>query len=295
MTAGEQGFLLLTGYLGDPERKPLTIPQFRMLAQRVRAMEKPKENRELNCEDLVQLGYDRAFADRVISLLSQSEQLKWYVKQGTQQGCCPITRVSAGYPYQLRDRLGLDAPGALWAKGELSLLDSSAIALVGSRDLQEENRQFAKALGAAAAKQGYVLVSGHARGADRTAQDSCLEQGGKVISIVADQLEKYPIQKNVLYISEEGYDLAFSPQRALQRNRVIHSLGSKTFVAQCALGKGGTWDGTRKNLLSGWSPVFCFRDGSRVSEELQQLGAVLVDIDQLQRISQLQPLEQSFI
>lgn len=295
MTAGEQGFLLLTGYLGDPERKPLTIAQFRLLAQRVRAMEKPKEDRELTRADLVGLGYDGPFADRVISLLSQTEQLRWYVEKGIRQDCYPIARVSRGYPHCLRERLGLDAPGALWAKGDVSLLDRPAVALVGSRELLEENRKFAQQLGAETAKQGYVLISGHARGADRAAQDSCLEQGGKVISVVADQLEKHPLQNNVLYISEEGYDLAFSAQRALQRNRIIHSLGSKTFVAQCALGKGGTWNGTRKNLLAGWTPVFCFRDGSRASVELQQLGAALVDKSQLRKLALLQPMEQSFI
>lgn len=295
MTAGEQGFLLLTGYLGDPERKPLTIPQFRLLTQRVRAMEKPEEDRELTQADLVRLGYDRSFADRVITLLSHTEQLKRYAEKGARFGCCPITRVSAGYPDQLRKRLVLDAPGALWAKGDVSFLERPAVALVGSRDLLEENRTFAQTLGAEAAKQGYVLISGHARGADRAAQESCLEHGGQVISVVADQLERHSAQDNVLYIAEEGYDLAFSAQRALQRNRIIHSLGSKTFVAQCALGNGGTWDGTRKNLLAGWSPVFCFRDGSCASLELQQLGAVLIDKDQLQDLVSLQPAEQSFL
>lgn len=295
MTAGEQGFLLLTGYLGDPERKPLTIPQFRVLTQRVRAMEKPKADRELTQIDLVKLGYDHPFAERILTLLSQTEQLVWYVEKGARKDCYPITRVSAGYPYSLRERLGLDAPGVLWTKGDISLLDKPAVALVGSRDLLEENRKFAQQLGAEAAKQGYVLISGHARGADRAAQDSCLEHGGKVISVVADQLEKHPLQNDILYISEEGYDLAFSAQRALQRNRIIHSLGCKTFVAQCALGKGGTWDGTRKNLLSGWSPVFCFCDGSRASMELQQLGAVLTDSSALQNIELLQPMEKSFL
>lgn len=295
MTAGEQGFLLLTGYLGNPERKPLTIPQFRTLTQRVRAMEKPKEDRELTQADLIKLGYNHAFADRILSLLSQTEQLQWYVETGARQDCYPIIRVSAGYPYCLRERLGLDAPGALWAKGDRTILDKPAVALVGSRELLTENRKFAELLGAKAARQGYVLISGHARGADRAAQDSCLEHGGMVISVVADQLEKHPLQKGVLYLSEEGFDLAFSAQRALQRNRIIHSLGDKTFVAQCTLGKGGTWNGTRKNLLSGWSPVFCFDDGSPASKELQQFGAVLVDSSMLHNIALLQPTEQSFM
>ena len=77
-----------------------------------------------------------------------------------------------------------------------------------------------------------------------------------MISVVADRLEDHREKENVLYLSEEGYDMAFSAQRALSRNRVIHALGIKTFVAQSRL-IGGTWDGTTNNLKNGFSSVFC--------------------------------------
>lgn len=295
MNAREHGFLLLTGYLGDPARRPLTVAQFRELALRARAMEKPDGNAEMTEEDLLALGYDRDFARRVIGLLSQTELLLRYLEKGRRQDCVPVTRVSRDYPQSLRKRLGLDAPGVLWTKGDLQILEEPAVSLVGSRDLMEENREFARTVGKQAASQGFVLISGHARGADRTAQDSCLEHGGKVISVVSDELQKHPLRRDVLYISEEGFDLAFSAQRALQRNRVIHSLGAKTFVAQCTLGRGGTWDGTRKNLRFGWSPVFCFRDGSQASRELESLGAVLIDRDALADIAALQTPIMPFI
>ena len=44
MNPRERGFLLLTGYLGDPERKPLTVAQFRELAKRMQTMEKPVDS-----------------------------------------------------------------------------------------------------------------------------------------------------------------------------------------------------------------------------------------------------------
>ena len=295
MKAGEQGFLLLTDYLGAPERKPLTIAQFRNLTKRVQAMERPAQNREMTQEDLVSIGCSRAFACRVLTLLNQTEQLQWYVSKGKRVDCIPITRVTEGYPEAVRKHLGLDAPGVLWAKGDVSLLQTKKISVVGSRDLKEENRAFAEEIGKQAALQGYTLVSGNARGADRTAQNSCLEHGGSVICVVADRLEKYPLRKNVLYLSEDGFDLDFSSQRALQRNRVIHSLGNSTFVAQCRLKKGGTWDGTANNLHHCWSHVFCFRDESPASIELEQMGAVLVDSESLQDISALQPSIMNFI
>lgn len=295
MTAREQGFLLLTGYLGDPERRPLTVAQFRELTLRARAMEKPEADRELTAEDLLHMGCDKAAARRIANLLAQEEQLCWYLEKGRRMDCYPITRVSGGYPERLRKCLGLDAPGVLWAKGDSSFLEKPGVALVGSRELNAENRGFAREVGRQAALQGLVLISGDARGADRTAQESCLEYGGKVISVVADELEKCPLQRNVLYISEDGFDLGFSAQRALQRNRVIHSLARKTFVAQCRLGKGGTWDGTRKNLRFGWSSVFCFADGSEASQELERMGATGITPDDLKNIDALQGSAVNFV
>ena len=281
MTGAERGFLLLTSHLGNPERPVLTTAQFRMLTDRVVHGETPREERELTASDLIQLGYGRDMAARIVRLLSEEDLLHHYLHRGHRLDCVPVTRVTEAYPLILRQRLGLDSPGTLWGKGNLSLLNTPAISLVGSRDLRPENHRFAEAVGRYAAKQGLTLVSGNARGADRAAQEACLAAGGKVISIVADELWKHPAREAVLYLSEEDYDSPFTAQRALSRNRCIHSLGRMVFVAQSDLQKGGTWDGTAKNLHFGWSPVACFRDGSEASLELEQLGAFLIDMEDL--------------
>ena len=281
MTGAERGFLLLTSHLGNPERPVLTTAQFRMLTDRVVHGETPREERELTVSDLIQLGYGRDMAARIVRLLSEEDLLHHYLHRGHRLDCVPVTRVTEAYPLILRQRLGLDSPGTLWAKGDLSLLNTPAISLVGSRELRPENHRFAEVVGRYAAKQGLTLVSGNARGADRAAQEACLAAGGKVISIVADELWKHPVRENVLYLSEEDYDSPFTAQRALSRNRCIHSLGRMVFVAQSDLQKGGTWDGTAKNLHFGWSPVACFRDGSEASLELEQLGAFLIDMEDL--------------
>ena len=287
MNPREAGFLLLTSHLGDPNRKILTVPQLRELARRVNQRELPEDQRELTAQDLVALGYDRQMANRILGLLEGREQLRWYLEKGARADCCPISRVSSQYPAALYSRLRGETPGCLWAKGELSLLDQPAVSLVGSRDLEKQNRQFAREAGKQAALQGIVLISGNARGADREAQEACLAWGGSVISVVADSLEKQPRKKNVLYLSEDGFDLNFSSQRALSRNRVIHCLGALVLVAQCGNGRGGTWDGTCKNLNRGWSPVFCYHDGTPGMEKLLELGGKTVDIPELSCMSAL--------
>lgn len=295
MTPRELGFLLLASTLGDPERKPLTVPQLQDLAARAATLPYPPAEKELEEADLISIGCSRAAALRILSLLSDQDLLKGYLRRGVQQDCYPITRVSPGYPGCLRTLLGMNSPAVLWAKGDPTLLTHPAISAVGSRELQPDNLVFAKEIGKQAALQGYVLVSGNARGADKTAQESCLAHGGKVICVVADALEKCPLQKNVLYLSENGYDLAFSAQRALSRNHIIHCLGEKVFVAQCTLQKGGTWSGAVSNLQHNRRPVFCFDDGSAAIQELLQMGAVPVDIPALQDLSSLQSDVISFI
>lgn len=287
MTNAEQGFLLLTSRLGDPNRHPLTTAQLRVLAQRVRACQKEEPLRELNESDIRRLGYGREMAEKIVRLLGDVQLLEYYLRQGKRQGCVPISRVSEVYPIPVRNRLGDDAPGCFWAKGDLSLLEMPAVSLVGSRDIADENLQFAREVGRQAARQGYVLVSGNARGADRAAQEACLRSGGQVISVVADELERCSVRKNILYLSEDGFDLPFSSQRALSRNRIIHCMGLRTFVAQSDCGKGGTWDGTVKNLRSGWSPVYCFQDGSYAAKQLEELGAECILMEELHDFNEL--------
>jgi len=138
MRQSERGFALLTSHLGDPARKCLTVAQFRALAKRVRDAEPEAELRDLVPGDLTRLGYDPEMAERIVGLLEEEWRLDAYLSRAKLAGCGGITRVSEGYPQALRVRLGLDAPGCLWYKGDLSLLDGPMAALVGSRELLEK-------------------------------------------------------------------------------------------------------------------------------------------------------------
>ena len=287
MTGAEKGFLLLCCHLGNPERKPLTPAQFRKLARRVRDSEKAPGERELERKDLTKLGYSTEEACRILELFSEEALLERYLARAEKFGCVPLTRLTPGYPGRILDALGDDAPGCIWARGDLSLLERSGIALIGSRELRPENARFAREVGIQAARQGLTLISGNARGADRTAQDACLSNGGGVISIVADRLTDPVPVKNVLYLSEEGFDLEFSAQRALSRNRCIHALGMTTIAAQCSLKTGGTWDGSVKNLRFGWSPLCVFDDGSESMELLCEMGAQRISFDALKDLRNL--------
>lgn len=294
MTPREKGFLLLTCRFGNPERRVLTTAQLRLLGQRMKAVEPPGEQRDVTKRDILALGFGEEFSGRVVELLAEENLLEAYLRRGRRLGCAPVSRVSGNYPTELRTKLGQESPGCLWAKGDLSLLETPMAALVGSRELNAENAAFAAEAGRQAARQGFTLVSGNARGADRIAQDACLKAGGRVISVVADVLAEKREAQRLLWLSEGGFDELFSAQRALSRNRVIHCLGAMTLVAQCHLAGGGTWDGTVRNLTHGWSRVCGFRDGSRGMAELEQMGARMVDMDELEDLCALAEPELNF-
>lgn len=295
MTGPEQGFLLLTSHLGDPERRPLTVAQFRNLTQRVLQARRNTSDKNLDVSDLTELGYDREMADRIVGLLSGANALRSYLHRAQDCDCTPITRLNPLYPAAVRHRLGLDCPGVLWAKGDVSLLNRPSVAVIGSRELREENRRFAENAGRQIAKQGYVLISGNARGADKCAQEACLETGGTVISVVADSLQNQQLRDRVLYLSLNEFDQEFSAHRALHRNHVIHTMASLTIAAQCTLGKGGTWNGILTNLKNGWNPVCIFADDSQAAEELQNRGVQPITADDLQNLALLAMQNPNFI
>ena len=287
MSLKEYSFLLLTGKLGDPSRMPLTTAQLRTLAQRIPLLHPSSDDTQLSIAHLASIGIGEPLAGRILRLLEDAPQLEAYLARAKKAGCIPVTRTNEDYPLILRKRLGLDAPGCLWLKGDPQILKKPAVSLVGSRELRNANRDFAREVGMQAAKQGYVLVSGNARGADIVAQNACLEAGGQVICVVADALCEHTERKNILFLSEEDYDEPFSALRALRRNRVIHCLGEITFAAQCTLEKGGTWDGSVRNLKNLWSPLYCFDDGSQAMQELERMGASLIEIPELSDFSRL--------
>lgn len=293
LSGAEYGFLLLTSNLGNPDRIPLTVAQFRTLMERSRAMKRSEICRDVDVYDFVSIGYSPKVAKHIVELLHDEVLLQYYLNKARKAGCVPLTRATEKYPLIVRKRLGMDSPGCLWARGDLSLLDTPMVSLVGSRDLDLPNREFAEEVGRQAALQGYTLVSGNARGADKAAQNACLKAGGKVVSVLADSLLARHKRENVLYLSEDGFDEEFSAQRALSRNRVIHALGLKVFVAQAGLKTGGTWDGTAKNLRHGWSDVCCYDDGSGAMEMLSQMGAHLIGMEDLKSFYDLPEPEQN--
>ena len=89
MNPRERGFLLLTSRLGNPDRQVLSTAQLRMLALRMRGKECAQPEREMTRQDFIELGYDRETAERYCALLSDTEQLDYYLSRGEKWTATP--------------------------------------------------------------------------------------------------------------------------------------------------------------------------------------------------------------
>lgn len=277
MTAAERGLLLLCCGLGQKNVYPLTMAQFRELSRRAsdNGIGGENPNREVTENDLLHLGYSPAMAERIVQLLNREELLEQYLEAGRRDGLFPLTRVSTEYPEPLLQKKGVSRPPLFFCAGDLSALRGPYIGLAGSRDAAPAALDFAARAGYLAAREGLTLVTGAAEGADRAAMNACLQNGGRVVAFVPDELRRRLslAGPRCLILSEGGYDLPFSTQRAMMRNGYIHMMGDKTLIAQTGYRKGGTWNGALENLRRGWSRVYIFDDGSAGTAALVQQGA----------------------
>ena len=272
----------------------LSLAQARELSRRARAAGIGEEDpfRDVTVKDVRRLGYSEYEAGHIVSLLGRERQLDGYLLAAEKADVAVIPRLDARFPQRLREQLGARCPAALFCRGDLELLQSVCVSVVGSRHLAQPGAQFAAQAGCLAAKEGFTLCSGDAMGADRTAQEACLSNGGSVLIFPATELVYCPIRKNTLYAAEGGFELGFSAQRALGRNRFIHAMGEKTLVAQTSFGKGGTWSGSLDNLQHEYSPLFVFDDGSEGARALCARGATPVQA--LTSLQALTPAQLSF-
>lgn len=272
----------------------LSLAQARELSRRARAAGIGEEDpfRDVTVKDVRRLGYSEYEAGHIVSLLGRERQLDGYLLAAEKADVAVITRLDARFPQRLREQLGARCPAALFCRGDLRLLQRPCISVVGSRHLASPGAQFAAQAGRLAAREGFTLCSGDAMGADRTAQEACLRGGGSVLIFPATELVYCPARENVLYAAEGGFELGFSAQRALGRNRFIHAMGEKTLVAQTGFGKGGTWSGSLDNLQHEYSPLFVFDDGSEGARALCARGATPVQA--LTSLQALTPAQLNF-
>ncbi|MBI2063363.1 MAG: DNA-protecting protein DprA, partial [Candidatus Yanofskybacteria bacterium] len=97
----------------------------------------------------------------------------------------PITQVKLGkesFP-KLLSQIH-DPPKQLYCRGNISLLNSSCFAVVGTRKLTSYGKETAQQIVRDLANNGFTVVSGLALGIDAIAHQTTLDCGGKTIAVL---------------------------------------------------------------------------------------------------------------
>ncbi|MEG1985544.1 MAG: DNA-processing protein DprA [Clostridia bacterium] len=136
-----------------------------------------------------------------------------------------------------------DRPLILYAKGNLNLLKSRCISVVGTRSPTRYGINVTRDFVAAFAQAGLTIVSGFARGIDTAAHKTAVELELPTIAVVASGLDiVYPaenlylskliIDNNGLFLSEYKLGTRVTTYNFPERNRIISGLSEGVFVPE---------------------------------------------------------------
>ena len=151
-----------------------------------------------------------------------------------------IQQQNKRFPDSLKNLPRKRSPYLLYSQGE-KLDFKKCVAIVGTRNCSSKGDVFARKLSGKLAKDGFLIVSGLARGIDRSAHIGAIEAGGKTIAVVAWLPEIYPAEHNALaedikksgcIISEHFLESKKSKYLFIKRNQIISALSDFVIVVE---------------------------------------------------------------
>jgi DNA processing protein len=262
LSCDTQAILLLTAPLisgrASPAADVLSPGEFKRLVRRLRELNgkpgdllSPDQNALLDaCTAVVERG-------RLQRLLDRGFLLGQVVEHWQTRAIWVKSAADLGYPQRLEALLGDDAPPVLYGCGDVGFLDRGGLAVVGSRNADDEMLDYAANVGRLAAKAGKAIVSGGAKGIDRSAMFGGLDGGGRAIGVLSDSLERtamnrenrdHIIHGRLVLVSPYDPSAGFNVGNAMQRNKLIYALSDAALIVSSDLDKGGTWAGATEQL-----------------------------------------------
>lgn len=287
LTNDAKAIILLCGVLGKGDSgKPLTPREYNALVDwLITSKLRPEDLLEKENIEPAAKG-SGIFQHRLESLLGRGVQLGFAVEEWQRNGIWIISRSDDDYPARLKTHLGKSAPPMLFGVGDRSLLAGGGLAIVGSRNVDEDGELFTKQVGVLCAQNRMPVVSGGARGVDQFAMSAALEAGGVSIGILAENLLRKSVEKNarkaiangrLLLISACHPKAHFHVGSAMARNKYIYAMADFCLVVSAEHNKGGTWTGADEELKREVARPIFVRQGENVpkgNEKLLELGAI---------------------
>jgi predicted Rossmann fold nucleotide-binding protein DprA/Smf involved in DNA uptake len=256
-----QAVLLLCGtFAGESasDAKPLTLGEYNSVASWLSREGKHPASLLENADDLLsseELGLPPR--ERLRTLLGRGFQMAAALESWQRLGLWVISRGEDRYPERLRRTLGSSAPVLLYGAGDVGRLSQGGLAVVGSRDVDEEGLDFTRRVGERCAGQDVQIISGGARGVDRAAVAAALEAGGGAVVVLGERLDRAATARDAREPLRDGRltlitpyepEASFTVGRVMGRNKHIYGLADHALVVRFTPHEGGTWAGAVEQL-----------------------------------------------
>ena len=140
-------------------------------------------------------------------------------------------------------------PKQLYLEGNIGLLDTVGIAVIGSRHYSDYGKRMCQIFVKELSQYGITIISGMAEGIDSIAHKTSLENGGKTIAVLPCGFNKiYPktnvgLYKDILNlggtaVSEYSENTEAEYKSFLERNRIVSGLSIGTLVIEAGYRSG---------------------------------------------------------
>jgi len=249
---------LLAGSRSVPSDELLTPGEYKRFARHLFEIQhQPADLLSPEATDLLRACNPVIDENRLKNLLGRGFLLSQAIERWQTRAIWVVSRADAEYPSRLKARLRENAPAILYGCGDMALLETGGLAVVGSRHVDDSLVDYTMSIGRLTAHAKRTIISGGAKGIDQAAMYGALEAGGKVCGVLAERLEKTAMNRehrNILLngqmvlISPYDPNAGFNVGNAMQRNKLIYALSDAALVVNSDFKKGGTWTGAVEQL-----------------------------------------------
>ena len=198
----------------------------------------------LSHSQMVMLGLTASQASNLLN--TNWQQVAHYEQLISQQHIIVISIFDTTYPEHLKQIAS--APLLLFCKGDISLLSSPQIAIVGSRNATTTGLEIAAEFAHQLTLAGITVTSGMARGIDGAAHKGALAGNGKTIAVLGTGVDVYYPKRHKLLteqvltqgllVSEFLPGTAANAHNFPRRNRIISGLSLGVLIVEAEIKSG---------------------------------------------------------
>ncbi len=235
---------------------------------------------------LLLLNLDIELVEKMMLRLSMLPKIIAHLAKLERKGIYVLTKYDKHFPIQF-SAMRKRSPLYFFVSGDIKNLQNG-VTLVGKKTLTVDEISISKKLIESMNKQEYVLVSNDSKGIDAFTMRYVLEQGGRVVCFLANDLNN-KIKEFIPYIRSGKLTLLcttspkarFSITDTLEKNTFACAYSEYYIVVSSVLNAGETWFCALQNMHYQWTKTLVYANESVANARLIDMGGVVMSKNEI--------------